>query len=836
MKKTIILLFFLLSTFSGILNARDFTPAAAKRDQWIKSWLLAGPFIAGDTDFLKSKGGEEKPVLKQGDRIDYPSGTAKVISFNSIDSLIRFNNQNLEKSSVVWYAYGEVRSGESKLQFLTLDLPDGGSLWVNGEKITHQKSPNKNYSTPVDLRKGKNTILIKFLTNKSNLQFSAKVQSFSSKRLLSTGDLFRISLSGDNEPRLSSTYPATVLQRFIQRADLEVFDDQENVVLKNQLTRDFLTKLNIHEKDFRPYHAKMNIYLKNGEVVNQSLFFSSGVKREYTLFSDHTTKYRIVLDSNASESERWAAQELQHWLGEISGAWFPVQTFNQKKHKGPQIVIGFNEYVKERIKAKAPENADESFTYCNSGSDILIYGGKQRGTMYGVMSFLENEFGCRFYTPAVSVIPKRLEHRFYFYDHTEKPGIRVRNDFYFEAFDPIWAARNKMNGRMDFTSQPGGVEAYWSVHTFFKLISPEEFFDTHPEYFSLIKGQRVREYSQLCLTNPDVLKIMIERIKERMRESPEYLIYDVSQNDWRNPCQCDKCKALAEREGSESGPVIWFVNQVAEAVEKEFPDKFIGTLAYQYTRKPPKNVRPRQNVVVRLCPIEACVSHPLKECPQNKSFMDDLTGWSKIAPHLYIWDYVVNFAHYIMPYPNFNVLQSNIRTFRENNAIGIMEQAAYQSRGGEFAELKAYLISKLLWNPDCNTEAVINDFIYGFYGRAGQYIRRYFDLLNSRITPETHMHIHLGPYDKLFSEEMIAQSSELFDQALKEADNEEIMRRVEMAYLPIMYLKCKRNPVLARYDGTYQRFSDIAKREGITHYAEYKDAISDFNKMMENAR
>jgi len=203
---------------------------------------------------------------------------------------------------------------------------------------------------------------------------------------------------------------------------------------------------------------------------------------------------------------------------------------------------------------------------------------------------------------------------------------------------------------------------------------------------------------------------------------------------------------------------------------------------------------------------------------------------------MYIWDYVVNFEHYIMPYPNFNVLQPNIKTFRKNNAIGIMEQAAYQSRGGEFAELKAYRISKLLWNPDCNTERVINDFIYGYYGRSGQYIRRYFDLLNSRITPETHMRIHLGPHDKLFSEEMIAQSCQLFDQALKEADDEEIMRRVEMAYLPILYLKCKRNPVVALYEGTYERFSNIAKREGITHYSEYKDATSNFIKAMENAR
>jgi hypothetical protein len=121
-----------------------------------------------------------------------------------------------------------------------------------------------------------------------------------------------------------------------------------------------------------------------------------------------------------------------------------------------------------------------------------------------------------------------------------------------------------------------------------------------------------------------------------MHDSPEYLIYDVSQNDWRNPCQCEKCQAIVQKEGSESGLIIWFVNQVAEAVEKEFPDKFIGTLAYQYTRTPPKYIRPRNNVVVRLCSIECCFAHDFKTCPENKSFLDDLQKWATLAPHLYI--------------------------------------------------------------------------------------------------------------------------------------------------------------------------------------------------------
>ena len=473
------------------------------------------------------------------------------------------------------------------------------------------------------------------------------------------------------------------------------------------------------------------------------------------------------------------------------------------------------------------------------------------------MAFLENELGCRWYTPTVSVIPRRDEISFTSFSHSESPGIRVRNDFYFEAFDPVWCARNKMNGTMGSTKdtlnaeekwavqrkQPGGVESYWAVHTFYPLMPPEEFYDKHPEYYSLINNKRVHEEAQLCLTNPDVLKIVTERIKKRIRQNPEYLIYDVSQNDWDNPCQCDKCQAIVKREGSESGVVLWFVNQVAEAVEKEFPDKYIGTLAYKYTRKPCKTIHARKNVVIRLCSIECCFSHDIKSCPRNEPFLEDLKGWSAIAPNLYIWDYVVYFQHYLMPYPNIRVLQPNIRTFRENNAIGIMEQAAYQCRGGEFAELRSYVISRLLWNPDCDVEDVIDDFIYGYYGRAGKYVRQYFDLLYSRITPETHMHIETSRYDrltaqdKIFSDEFVEKSSAIFEEAARVADNTEILNRVELASLPVLYLKCKRTPAIARDDGTYSKFREIVKREGITRYAEYgEETVSFFHNMVETAK
>ncbi|HNR37267.1 MAG TPA: DUF4838 domain-containing protein, partial [Candidatus Hydrogenedentes bacterium] len=526
--------------------------------------------------------------------------------------------------------------------------------------------------------------------------------------------------------------------------------------------------------------------------------------------ADGKTDYAIVIPMDASEGVRWAADELRHWIKEVGGADLPIVAGNASV---PEKAIAIGAHT-------SGDMSDEAFVYVNDGPNIRIDGGGARGAMYGVMSFLERELGVRFYTPKVTVAPKRDRYAFYCLNHAEKPGVRVRNDFYFEAFDPVWAAHNRINGAMTWREQPGGLEAYWSVHTFYPLMPPKEFFESHPEYYSLLNGRRTAENAQLCLTNPDVLRIVTERIRQVMREKPEYLIYDVSQNDWGNPCECDKCQAIVDAEGSQSGPIIWFVNQVADNIREEFPNKFIGTLAYSYTRKPPKTLKPRENVVVRFCSIECCFAHPFTECPENKTFVEDMNGWAAIAPHIYIWDYVVNFSHYVMPFPNFRVLQPNIQFFRDHKSIGIMEQAAYQSRGGEFAELRAYVLAKLLWNPECDVEEAVNDFMHGYYGRAGQYVRAYFDLLHGRLTPDTHIHLGLQADDVLFSDEFVIQAERLFDKAESVADREDIRQRVEMARLPIMYLKCKRSPALAKADGTYARFCGIVEREGVTHFAE----------------
>ena len=150
-------------------------------------------------------------------------------------------------------------------------------------------------------------------------------------------------------------------------------------------------------------------------------------------------------------------------------------------------------------------------------------------------------------------------------------------------------------------------------------------------------------------------------------------------------------------------------------------------------------------MIVRLCSIECCFSHPLDDpdCTKNAAFMQDLKDWSALSKRLYIWDYTTNYAHTICPFPDFGVLQRNMQIFYEHNARGVYEEGAYyvDSCDAEFGELRAYLISKLLQDPYCDYSAEMNGFLKAFYGDGWRSLRKYIDL-TSRVAARTHVGIY----------------------------------------------------------------------------------------------
>lgn len=301
---------------------------------------------------------------------------------------------------------------------------------------------------------------------------------------------------------------------------------------------------------------------------------STVASAKYTLFKNGKTSYVIYVGQQASESEKTAAKELQACLKQISGAELPV--VDHINRKGGNIFIGYDETaaLMSELTISEPKDDDESFVCSGSRGNIFICGGKKRGTMYGVYSFLEKFFNVRWYASDCTVIPSMKQFRFDDFSYSESPAIKYRFVQYCNVEkDPDWCAHNRNNQLWSVSENShGGIEAYWSAHTFGRFVPAGKYFAAHPEYFSLRGGKRIPD-GQLCLSNPEVLKICIDGMKQAIAENPGYWVYSLSQNDNVQPCECDSCKALEEKYGGHSGAMLWFVNQVADAIKPVYPDK-----------------------------------------------------------------------------------------------------------------------------------------------------------------------------------------------------------------------------------------------------------------------
>ena len=498
----------------------------------------------------------------------------------------------------------------------------------------------------------------------------------------------------------------------------------------------------------------------------------------------------VILQPGATPAEVWAARDLTNALWRITGAPFELRE-GLTKAPGRAILVGRG----PAASAVFPEVAfdqfgDEEILIRTKGNRLLLAGGRPRGTLYAVSRFLQDTCGVRWWTPWASDMPTNPRLQLPDLNVHERPAFESRDPFWFAAFSPEWAVRNRSNSQHARLSAEmgGGIRYEGFVHTFYPLVPPEKYFKDHPEWYSQIKGERTFKNAQLCLSNPQLREFVTEQVKEQLRKNPDARIVSVSQNDWHGQCACPDCKAIDDAEGSPAGSMIQFVNDIAQRIEKEFPHVAIDTLAYQYTRKAPKTVRPRPNVIVRLCSIECNFAAPLTD-PSNAAFAKDIADWAKICDRLYVWDYVTDFAHYMQPHPNWFSLGANVRFFHQNHVRGLFEQGAYQSTGAEMAELRSWVLARLLWNPYQDDQALIDEFLRGYYGApATRYIREYLNFM-----AEKSKGINVGCFAPttmpFLAFPVLAKAEQLWHEAeLAAKDDPQKLWRVRIGHLPIQYV------------------------------------------------
>lgn len=540
-----------------------------------------------------------------------------------------------------------------------------------------------------------------------------------------------------------------------------------------------------------------------------------------------SSNYQIVLPEIPDIVEVRAAKVLQDYIYRISGATLPIVDDN--RYSG-RYGIWIGRAGRFRHGAFSEYNMTwDGYLIRTVGDELILAGGEGKGVLYATYTFLDKYLGCRKFSAEVSYVPRNPTITLEEIHDIENPAFAFRETYYHEVWDAEYMDWHKLNSVSDRL----GVQSEWGlfVHTFGTLLNPEIYGEEHPEYFSYFDGKRhagmvpswdgkhSQPAAQLCLSNPEVLEIVCENLKKEIEKKPEATYWSVSQNDNVNYCRCNDCAALDARyaafEPEEKmlsthsggsytalgmGSLLTFINKVAE----RFPDKVISTLAYQYTRVPPKGIVPRSNVNIMLCSIESTRNAPITS--GDPDFRDDLVGWGKLTNNILVWDYVIRFSNLLAPFPNLYTLQPNLQFFHDNG-VSMLFQQGNRDVGGEFAELRSYLISRMMWNPHLDFEKEMNEFLAGFYGDAAGEIREYIDLLHrhNQSGSSTKMSIFGSPIDDketFLSEELINQYKAIFDRAIQKVEESpEVLERVLDARLPVLYAELE----IAREEGLGQR-------------------------------
>ena len=516
-------------------------------------------------------------------------------------------------------------------------------------------------------------------------------------------------------------------------------------------------------------------------------FFCEG---QINIIENKSPRARIIVDKQDSTDFR-AALLLQDFAERITGAKLEILE-KESKPKAGDILIG--KFQLPIAGLTLSQITEDGFYLSTNDQYLRIVGNEGKGSIYGVVTLLEDYFGIRYYAQNTYTLNRSINMDVPAgINRLENPSFRYRQVATYNQADSIYKLWHRLE-------QPNEVfaERLW-VHTFNHLLPSDEFGEKHPEYYSFVTGQRRPGHaSQWCLTNPEVFDIVAHRLDSIFKKNPEQKIISVSQNDSQTHCHCDACKVIDDHEGSPSGTLVYFMNKLAE----RFPDKEISTLAYLYSMQPPKHIKPLPNVNIMLCNIDCYREVSLTENPSGQTFMKALVGWSAISDNIFIWDYGINFDNYISPFPNFHILQTNMQLFKDYNATMHFSQIN-SVKGGNFADLRAYLIAKLMWNTKLDVEALMNTFLNDYYGEAAPYIYQYIKiqegaLMGSQIplwiydTPITHK-------DGMLNQPLMIRYKALFDKAEQAVINDKVfLDRVREARLPIMYAEleiARTNPV-----------------------------------------
>ncbi|HIE50296.1 MAG TPA: DUF4838 domain-containing protein [Armatimonadetes bacterium] len=436
---------------------------------------------------------------------------------------------------------------------------------------------------------------------------------------------------------------------------------------------------------------------------------SKGTAQEAFLVSrEGKAQCAIVVAQKAQDRRLTAAQELQGWLKEVTGATLPVETMPPVRDG---ILLGTAEdFPPQAQRERLQELGPEGFTVRSERNRLWLLANGEMGLQHAVYAFLES-IGCRWFfpDPVWTVVPPqptlvvRLHLR-------EKPAFAYRRIWY--GWGPrtpklredykAWLKHNRQLGHFQIHC---GHSYEWHL--------PRKLFEQHPEWFALVEGKR--QPRQLCTTNPEVQQRVSEHTLEVFRREPQRNMVSVEPNDGRGYCECENCRAV----GSISNRVFLLANVAAKAVRREFPDKWVGLYAYAYHSDPP-GFKLEPGVYVQ-------VTTGFRYT--KLTFEEQVSAFRRRGAQVGVYDY---FSVYPWDWDMPGAAKAGrayqlAEAIRHYHDLGLTTYDAESSCNWGPNGLGYWVGAKLMWNPNQDPKALVRDFCQRAFGQAAEPMQRLYE-------------------------------------------------------------------------------------------------------------
>ncbi|MBO3762225.1 DUF4838 domain-containing protein [Ciceribacter sp. L1K22] len=546
---------------------------------------------------------------------------------------------------------------------------------------------------------------------------------------------------------------------------------------------------------------------------------------------------RVHVGSREDLMTLQAAVDLSDFSARVAGATAPAHlSTDEAVAREPLLIVGRSNALSQRAFTDADfaNLGEDGFLIRSFGPHIAIAGRTPRGTMYGVNWFLDRRLGIRWLAPDVTHWPRKPDISLGVQRERQVPRFTFREVLSIEAQDKAWRQRNLMNGEShgpSFQPSPPAIDSWnrsWAsqgiIANFYELLPPATYQTAHPDWYA---------GGQLAMMNGEMRAEMARVVAERLRALPDYrsIWFSIHDMDWGWDMDAESAAFAARHGGHPSAPRLDMMIDVAAKVRAELPGARLAFNAYHWSFTPPEGMTVPDHILVYPMTIHVNYRDALNG-PANEALGRDIAGWNAIAKNVLVWDHITNFAGFIQPTPNIFPIGRSIRWLASlGNVQGYMGEGSFNTPGAEFAAPRAWLISRLLWNPNQDVETLVREFCDLYYGPGGSAVMEYIRFYHDKIARTDDVLAEKTTVDMaMFDAEFVRRAEAIFNTAEAAVRGTPFEARVREARMPVDYVILLRRAeysalrneigfdVISTLEQRRERFRRAITESGVTQY------------------